>query len=182
MARRTGSGYRLRARIGSVAGGTMIAEKDDFVSPAYAILLYDGVCNLCSGMVRFIVERDPLARFHFVPLQSEQGRHWLRRYGLPEDALKTIVLIEDGRVALRSDAVWRIARHLQGPCCALAALRLVPRPAREAAYGLVARHRYRWFGRRLTCDVPPEDWGCRPRGVRERVSYTPDGTAAGYAP
>jgi predicted DCC family thiol-disulfide oxidoreductase YuxK len=118
------------------------------------ILLFDGVCNLCSGAVRFVIRHDPRGRFRFAALQSETGRRLLVRHGLPPDALDTFVLIEGESCFTRSDAALELARRLGGAGRALAILRLVPRPIRDAAYGLVVRNRYRWFGKSDRCMVP----------------------------
>lgn len=118
------------------------------------ILLFDGVCNLCSGAVRFVIRHDPGGRFRFAALQSEAGRRLLVQHGLPADALDTFVLIDGARCFTRSDAAIELARRLGGAWRGLALLRLVPRPIRDAAYGVVVRNRYRWFGRSESCMVP----------------------------
>jgi predicted DCC family thiol-disulfide oxidoreductase YuxK len=120
----------------------------------FPILLFDGVCNLCSGTVRFVIRHDPGGRFRFAALQSEAGRRLLVQHGLPADALDTFVLIEGARCFTRSDAAIELARRLGGAWRGLAWLRLVPRPIRDAAYGVVVRNRYRWFGRSESCMVP----------------------------
>lgn len=118
------------------------------------ILLFDGVCNLCNGTVRFVVARDAKRQFLFAPLQSEVGKALLRRHGLTSDALDTFVLIEHSRVYTRSTAALRVARSLRTPWWALYALIWIPRAIRDRVYGLVARRRYDWFGRRETCSLP----------------------------
>ena len=121
-----------------------------------AIVLYDGVCNLCSATVRFVAKRDPAGYFKFAALQSEKGRTLRRQYGGAGD-VTTIVLIEGGRVLTRSDAFLRIVKHLRGPWPAVAVFRVVPRALRDGVYDFVARHRYRWFGRKDVCDLPSAD-------------------------
>src|SRR4029077_7027546 len=120
------------------------------------LLLFDGVCNLCNGFVTFVIDRDPAAVFRFASLQSEAGRAALQAHGrtVPSGDPETILLIEDGRVYEQSTAALRVARRLKGPCKLLYALRIVPRALRDAVDGWVARHRYRWFGRRDSCRVP----------------------------
>jgi predicted DCC family thiol-disulfide oxidoreductase YuxK len=136
----------------------MKCEPATGAGPARAIVLYDGVCNLCSATIRFIVRCDPRGHFAFAALQSEKGRQLLEKHGLSGDGLKTIVLIEGDRVYTRSDAGANIAKHLHFPCPALGALlRAVPRRVRDAAYDLVARKRYRWFGRKESCELPPPE-------------------------
>jgi predicted DCC family thiol-disulfide oxidoreductase YuxK len=118
------------------------------------VILFDGVCNLCNASVLFVIERDPDARFAFAPLQSEFGAALLREHGYHGDPLTTVLLIEDGRIYDRSSAALRIARRLSGLWPLLWALRIVPRPLRDAAYDWLARRRYRWFGRSEACRMP----------------------------
>jgi predicted DCC family thiol-disulfide oxidoreductase YuxK len=128
---------------------------------AHAIVLYDGVCNLCSGAIRFIAERDPRGYFRFGALQSDAGRTVLARHGLPPEEVKTIVLVEDDRAFTQSTAVLKIARHLRQGWPLLALFRAVPRPLRDAVYRFVAARRYRWFGQKTECELPPVEWKTR---------------------
>lgn len=128
---------------------------------AGAIVLFDGVCNLCNGAVRFIVDRDPGGHFRFAPLQSDVGRELLARGGLQPDALDTMVLVEGDRCWTRSDAALRIVRRLSGAWPLLSVLRFLPRGLRDRAYRWVADHRYGWFGRRDICAVPTPDLRAR---------------------
>ncbi|MCS6798587.1 MAG: thiol-disulfide oxidoreductase DCC family protein [Myxococcota bacterium] len=120
------------------------------------VILFDGVCALCDGLVRFVVRRDPVGRFRFAPLQSRAARDLLEALGhrAPADPPASVMLVENGRVYEASDAALRIARSLRGPWRALWILALVPRPLRDAVYRFVAARRYRWFGRHDTCTVP----------------------------
>ncbi|MBK5098602.1 MAG: DUF393 domain-containing protein [Gemmatimonadetes bacterium] len=121
------------------------------------IVLFDGVCNLCHAAVRFILARDSEARFRFAPLESETGRD-LTTEGIREGtSADSVILVEDGLTYARSEAAIRIASRLSLPWRALVVLRVVPRPMRDGAYDLVARNRYRWFGRKDFCPMPGED-------------------------
>ena len=122
-----------------------------------AIILFDGECNLCSAAVQFLLQRDQQGKFSFASLQSEAGRRLLRRFGLDPVALDSIVLIKGNCYYLRSDAVLRIAKELPGAWCWLYSLQIVPRHLRDFAYAIIARYRYRWFGRRSSCLVPPPE-------------------------
>jgi predicted DCC family thiol-disulfide oxidoreductase YuxK len=119
-----------------------------------SLVLFDGVCNLCNGFVQFVVARDPAGRFQFGALQSASARRVLDLYDTPDPLPDTIVLVEDGRVFTRSTAALRIARRLTFPWPLASAFLAVPRPLRDWIYDLVARHRYRWFGKRDHCMVP----------------------------
>jgi predicted DCC family thiol-disulfide oxidoreductase YuxK len=112
-----------------------------------AVVMFDGTCNLCSGVVQFIIARDPDARFRFAPLAAIEA--------------ETIVLVDRGSTFTRSTAVLRIARRLCFPWPVMYLLILVPRPIRDAVYDFVARRRYRWFGRREACLVPTADLKAR---------------------
>jgi predicted DCC family thiol-disulfide oxidoreductase YuxK len=125
------------------------------------IVLFDGVCNLCTGSVLFILRRDPEERYRFASLQSEQGSALAREYAIPAGELTSVVLIEGGRAYQRSDAALRIARRLSGGWPALWLLRFVPRAIRDAVYDLVARNRYRWFGRQESCMIPTPELRAR---------------------
>lgn len=119
-----------------------------------AIVLIDGVCHLCQGLVRFIIPRDPRANFKFASLQSDAGQQLLRAGGLPEHQLDTVVLVEDGKYYTESAAALRIALRLRFPWPAFYVFILIPRPLRNAVYRVVARNRYRWFGKDDQCMVP----------------------------
>lgn len=125
------------------------------------IVLFDGVCNLCNGAVQFLLRRDRGRRFRFASLQSATGQELLRRHGLDTDLLQTIVVLEGGRVRLRSDAALLLARRLPWPWPLLAVFVVCPRPLRDALYALVARNRYRWFGRRESCMLPSAETAAR---------------------
>jgi predicted DCC family thiol-disulfide oxidoreductase YuxK len=121
------------------------------------IVLFDGVCNLCNGAVRFIVARDPDARYRFAALDSDAARAVLRQIGVRTTLPDSIVLVDNTGVSSRSTAALRIARRLTFPWPLLYVFMLVPRPLRDAVYDFVARNRYRWFGRQELCLVPTPD-------------------------
>lgn len=118
------------------------------------IVLFDGVCNLCNGAVRFIIDRDPAGRFRFASLQSSAARAVLGASAVEDPLPDSIVLVASGRVTTRSTAILRIARGLKFPWPLLYAFIVIPRRLRDAVYDVVARNRYRWFGRREVCMVP----------------------------
>lgn len=121
----------------------------------HAIVLFDGVCNLCNGAVQFIIRRDREAYFHYASLQSRVGQALLEQHGMPPSKLTTLVLVEGDAVSLRSTAALRIASRLSLPWRLLARVGwLVPLSWRDALYRWIARHRYSWFGRREQCWIP----------------------------
>ena len=124
----------------------------------HPIVYFDGVCNLCNGAVQFVLKRDKKGVFRFAALQSEEGQELLARIGLSGEALKTIVLVEDGTVYTHSTAALRLARRLSGLWPLLYVFILVPRPVRDGVYNWIARNRYRWFGRTESCMLPRPEW------------------------
>jgi predicted DCC family thiol-disulfide oxidoreductase YuxK len=131
-------------------------------TPDGPILLFDGVCNLCNGAVQFIIRRDPCGRFRFAALQSDAAKALLQSAGAGAGGLPdSMVLIEDGRLYTRSSAALRVARHLRFPWPLVRVFWIVPRPLRNWMYDFVARHRYRWFGRRDQCMLPTPELQAR---------------------
>ena len=156
-------------------------------SIAHPILLYDGVCGLCNRLVQFVLRRDPAGMFRFASLQSGFAGTVLARHGADTRDLDTVYVVvncdlADEHLLSRSDAVVFILRHLgaaelrsarpglrPGPTQATPipgslfwrlsgiVLQVVPRPLREWGYRMVARNRYRIFGRYDTCPIPTED-------------------------
>lgn len=125
------------------------------------IVLFDGVCNLCNGAVRFLLDRDRRAVLRFAALQSEVGRGLLGALGVElgeEGDPGTVYLIEKGHLYQRSTAALRVTRYLTGLWPAASGLLVVPRFVRDAIYDLIASRRYRWFGRSDACRIPtPEE-------------------------
>ena len=117
------------------------------------LVLFDGVCVLCSHWARFVIDRDPAVRFRFLAIQSVEGRALAIRLGISAEAPETNAVVLDSRVLFKSDAAlgvlgslprWRWVRLLA----------LLPRWLRNPVYDLVARNRYRLFGRSDTCMMP----------------------------
>jgi len=119
-------------------------------------ILFDGICVLCSWWVRFVIKRDPAARFRFVPIQSPYGGMLADRFGINADAPETNVIVADGIAHFKADAAIAVLTELPGWSWS-SVLRLVPRPHRNWLYDRFARNRYRLFGRTDTCLVPTPD-------------------------
>jgi predicted DCC family thiol-disulfide oxidoreductase YuxK len=119
------------------------------------IVYYDGVCGLCNRAVAFIIRHDREGKIHFATLQSTEGEKAsaavLRQSGKTTDS---VIFEECGKYYTGSDAVVHIAAWLDGPWKWLRFLKVVPRFIREGLYRFVSRHRYRWFGKRDTCELP----------------------------
>jgi predicted DCC family thiol-disulfide oxidoreductase YuxK len=127
----------------------------------HALVLFDGVCNLCNGAVNFIIDHDPDGYFRFAPLQSDVAQEHLAGTPAAGTTLDTIVLVEDGTPYMRSTAALRIARRLTAPWPLLALFLAVPRPLRDAVYNWIARNRYDWFGQRDQCRLPTPELKAR---------------------
>jgi|ERR1700733_6704979 len=155
-----------------------MTEAERIAIEGRALLLYDGVCGLCNGVVKLLLRYDRLDKLRYAPMQSTLGREILARFGEPSfpdgivlitDVLSSDVLSSKERLYRRSDAVAAALQLLGTPPWRLLgkALALVPRPLRERGYGIVARLRYRVFGRYTTCPVPLPNQRSRLLGVYE---------------
>lgn len=125
------------------------------------IVFFDGVCNLCNAGVDFILRHERYPALRFAPLQSHAAGRHLGPRGVDPSRLESIVLLEDDRVYERSEAALRIARHLRAPWSGLSVLSILPVRLRDWLYDLVARNRYRWFGRRNACRLPTPELAAR---------------------
>lgn len=122
--------------------------------PIQSLVLFDGLCNLCSASVQWIIARDPKALHRFASLQSDPARRALQQAGASATLPDSIILIDAQGIHTKSTAALRIARRLGFPW-SLAALALVlPRFLRDPLYDIIAARRYRWFGKRDACTIP----------------------------
>jgi predicted DCC family thiol-disulfide oxidoreductase YuxK len=139
------------------------------------VILFDGVCNLCNGVVRFIIKRDKKNVFKFASLQSAYGEEFLKNHILPqilqrtriksvrsaksagEKYLETIVLVDGENIYTQSDAVIAILKSLGGVWKLAAVFKIIPKPVRNGVYRFIAKYRYNVFGKRGTCMVPTEE-------------------------
>lgn len=118
------------------------------------LVLFDGVCNLCNGTVQFIIKRDPNAVFRFASLQSEVGQAMLKQFNLADESLFSIIVVEDDKYYERSDAALQIAKRLPWPWNWLPVFSILPRFIRDGVYNLIAKNRYRMFGKQDSCWLP----------------------------
>ena len=125
------------------------------------LVLYDGVCGLCNRSVRVILKRDRLKRFRFASMQSEFGERILARHGCTDDALESLIVIVDygersEQLLRKSDAVLHIASRIGGLYRLSRVFRILPVSVLDRFYGMIARHRYAWFGKYDSCPLPQE--------------------------
>jgi predicted DCC family thiol-disulfide oxidoreductase YuxK len=125
------------------------------------LVIFDGVCHLCARSVKFILDHESKPTLRFVPLQSPAGARMMRKLGLSADDAKTFVLVVDGRAYVKSQAAIRVAQYLRSPWTALGVIRVFPRAFRDWGYDVIARNRYRWFGRADSCMVPTPELRAR---------------------
>ena len=119
------------------------------------VILFDGVCNLCNGAIQFVIKRDNQDKFRYAALQSEIGEGLIRERGIDTTKVDSIILIEPGvAYYTKSDAALRIGQDFGGLWKALTIFTWIPRPIRDGIYDLIARNRYRWFGRKDQCMIP----------------------------
>ncbi len=120
------------------------------------LILFDGVCNWCNVWVNVAIAHDPAGQFKFGTLQSEQAQRILRDLELSATDYQTFLLLEGGRVSIKSTAALRVIRRLSWWWPLFYVGVLVPVPLRDLVYDFVARHRYQWMGRAATCRVPTQ--------------------------
>ncbi|WP_251027087.1 MULTISPECIES: thiol-disulfide oxidoreductase DCC family protein [unclassified Bacillus (in: firmicutes)] len=121
------------------------------------IILFDGVCNLCNNSVKFIIKRDTSGYFKFASLQGETGQRLLKKHSLNYD-LNSFVLIEMEKVYIKSSAALRVCSKLGGAWRILSIFRFLPPLFRDFLYDIVAKNRYKWFGKRESCILPLPKW------------------------
>jgi predicted DCC family thiol-disulfide oxidoreductase YuxK len=131
-------------------------ESPGGINSPHGLILFDGVCVLCSRGCRFVSKRDRRGYFRYVPIQLAEGRSLAEQLGIDPDRPDSFAFVANGHAYVKSDAVLRIARevpHWQRTWI----FHLIPRLIRDAIYSFVASNRYRWFGRRHACVLPNLD-------------------------
>jgi predicted DCC family thiol-disulfide oxidoreductase YuxK len=120
------------------------------------IILFDGVCNLCNGAVQFIIKNDTDSVFKFSSLQSTYSQAFLARNNLPLDIFDTLVLVENDRYFTKSEAVFKILKHLPKYQW-LGFLSFLPTAFTDFFYDLISKNRLNWFGKRNECWIPTKE-------------------------
>jgi predicted DCC family thiol-disulfide oxidoreductase YuxK len=122
----------------------------------HPIVLFDGECHFCDASVQFIIKNDPKGKMLFASLQSDIGQRLLKAQKVPAD-IDSIILIEEDKVYYQSAAALRICTHLKAPWKWFYPLIIVPYPIRNFFYGTIAKNRYKWFGKKDSCMLPPPE-------------------------
>lgn len=120
------------------------------------IVVFDGVCVFCNSLVNFIIARDPAANISFVPMQSPIAKQLMADFEIDNTGMNTFVLLKHNKAYIRSSAALELSKDLSGYWRFLNVFRIIPRPLRDLIYRLVARNRYRWFGKLNTCMIPDD--------------------------
>ena len=120
----------------------------------HPVILFDGICNLCNASVQYVIKHDPEHVFHFASLQSSFGQKILSKYNLPLNDFNSFVLFKNNKIYTRSTAALMVARKLKGFIRFLYAFMIIPKFIRDAVYNIIAKNRYKWFGKKNECWVP----------------------------
>ena len=128
---------------------------------AAPVLVFDGVCLLCSRSVHFVLRHDRAGRIRFASMQSAPGRALFERFGVDPDSPSSLLYVVDGHGFTDSEALLRIVAGFGGAWRLMAVCRLLPRRLRDAAYRAVARNRYKWFGRSRQCFIAAPEQAAR---------------------
>lgn len=123
---------------------------------AHPIILFDGVCDLCNRAVQFVIRHDRRGIFHFASLQSHTAKKLIPEH-LLKSGFDSFILIEEGKIYTQSTAALKTAYRLDGMIKLLYGFIIVPAFIRNAIYNLIARNRYKWFGKRQECMIPSPD-------------------------
>ncbi|RDC55415.1 thiol-disulfide oxidoreductase DCC family protein [Pedobacter chinensis] len=118
------------------------------------VIFFDGVCNLCNASVQFAIEHDKKNIFKFAALQGNHAKSILPSLGIDLNKIESIVLVENNKLYTRSSAALRIAKHLNGFWPLLYGLIIIPKFIRDWFYDIIAKNRYKWWGKQESCWVP----------------------------
>ena len=120
------------------------------------VILFDGICNLCNGTVDFLIKRDRNKQFRFVALQSESGKMLVQKFKIPP-VTESVIAIKENKVYLDSDAAIEIARLLPFPWKLAILIKIIPKKLRDYIYRIIAKNRYKWFGKTESCRILSEE-------------------------
>ena len=119
------------------------------------IILFDGVCNLCNGAIQFIIKRDKKDNFRYAPLQSDIGRKFLQQRNIDTSEIDSIILIEPGvAYYTKASAALKIGQDFGGAWTLLQVFEWIPESISNFFYDIIAKNRYKWFGKKEACMIP----------------------------
>lgn len=117
------------------------------------VILFDGMCNFCDWNVQFIIKHDQKGFFKFASLQSNSGKKLIEMYDIPKD-INSLILIENNQYYSKSTAALKICKNLTSIWKLFYIFILIPKPVRDTVYSIIAKHRYKWFGKKTACSIP----------------------------
>ena len=120
------------------------------------VILFDGICNLCNGTVDFLIKRDRNKQFRFVALQSVTGKILIQKFNIPP-ATESVIAIKQNLIYFESDAAIEIARLLPFPWKLAILIKIIPKKLRDYIYRIIAKNRYKWFGKTESCRILSEE-------------------------
>ncbi|NOT51818.1 MAG: thiol-disulfide oxidoreductase DCC family protein [Chitinophagaceae bacterium] len=126
-----------------------------------SIVLFDGVCNFCNYWVNFAIKRDKKRKLRFAPLQGETAKKLLLQFNIQPTSLSSVIFIDKGKIYTQSSAAIRICKYLDGGWKLCYGLIIIPKLIRDFFYNIIARNRYKWYGKKDECMIPAP-------GVKER--------------
>lgn len=121
---------------------------------SHPVILFDGICNLCNASVQYVIKHDKKKLFRFASLQSSFGESVLKQYNLPVNTFNSFILLSDNKIYTRSTAALLVAKKLSGLIKLLYGFIIIPRFIRDFVYDIIAKNRYKWFGKKEACWVP----------------------------
>lgn len=122
------------------------------------VVLFDGICNLCTHSVRFILTYNRKENIHFASLQSEFTHSLLKNFNLPISNINTVIFVDKDKIYTKSSAVFQIAKHLIYPWKTFYYLKFIPKNITDWIYDFIAKNRYSWFGKKDSCILPKPEW------------------------
>ena len=122
--------------------------------PKNPLILFDGVCNLCNSSVQYVIKHDPNRLFRFASLQSGFAQKILSGYDLSLKEYNSFILLKDNKIYTRSTAALLVLKKLKGFIKSLYVFIIVPKFIRDAVYNIIAKNRYKWFGKKQVCWLP----------------------------
>ncbi|HET9057207.1 MAG TPA: thiol-disulfide oxidoreductase DCC family protein [Chitinophagaceae bacterium] len=122
------------------------------------IIFFDGVCNLCSSSVQFVLKRDKKNQFLFGSLQGNQGQQVLKKHHLSPTEFNSFLLSEGNKLYTRSSGVLRVLKYIGGGWGLLYGFIIIPKFIRDGIYDFISRNRYKWFGKKEECWLPKPEW------------------------
>lgn len=121
-----------------------------------ATWLYDGDCVLCDGAIGFTLRHEKAAQIQFISIQSPNGCELARMHGIDPSSPESFLFISNGKACMKSDGVIELSTYLRGTASVVRFGWIIPRPLRDWLYTLIARNRYKWFGKKQRCIIPDD--------------------------